>query len=106
MPALVAALFAFALAWTSPAQTKLRGVVVETYGGISENGVQTTHLLTPGGEYMLHYGKRDFKPKFARPISSPLNVTAPLITACTNRSASSGSISTTCRCFVTKKPRN
>ncbi|MBN8731355.1 MAG: hypothetical protein J0L64_12490 [Acidobacteria bacterium] len=49
------------------APTDLRGVVVETYGGVSGRGVQTAHLMVGKREYRLSYGKAVLKPEFSSP---------------------------------------
>ncbi|MBK7929594.1 MAG: hypothetical protein IPJ98_19580 [Bryobacterales bacterium] len=65
----LSALSLFALLPLFPlfAQTDLRGVVVETYGGVSGNGVQTVHLMVGKREYRLSYGKAVLIPELSSP---------------------------------------
>jgi hypothetical protein len=53
--------------FSASAQTDLRGVVVETHGGVSGNGIQTVHLMVGDWEYQLEYGKAFFDSDFSNP---------------------------------------
>jgi hypothetical protein len=59
---------AFGFCTVIHAQVTLHGTGVETYGGISGNGVQTVLLLTAKGGYKVSYEKPSFRSKFTSTI--------------------------------------